>query len=617
MIFTVGTFLKEGSHVIETLLRSVVKTGGRYKLLAAGMTVFFTKGKNIMKKIFLLMLAALLLLVMISCNKENETAENETADTQGESATVADTLPDETLSELMTTQDPDGQATEVPVETQEETVAETQAPEPQVMSHISFDDAVKKGLDITDYLTRPSQASAEAVVDGETSVLSLKAAKKTDAQSSDPYIHLNYEKLAKAMGGLIVDTTEYPYLVLRVKGVDLWSRTFSLYGYATSRVQGEGVIGEQKARLKNTDEWQYIRFDLTGTSDPLVAFRFDFVNATVTEDTVLISDLYFCKTEDEAVAMTGPDTYPIKEQTMDDYILNVMSFNVQTENGTSVRMDIRADMLRDLIDEYMPDSIGMQEVTVRWRELMDNYIFNDSYTGVGVARTDNPALGLEQSCIFYRSDKYDLLDSGTFWLSDTPDVVGSAFETSQYPRICTYVHLKDKVTGFEYIHMNTHLDHDGNNSASEGRAIRLAQAEVMLKKLHSMNANVAVVITGDFNQRAVNPSTGNVFPLYKLLTGERNLTLDDGTEVTFDLADSRMHAPDNMPEDFTATMTKYHDKNNSGYNPARGPIDYCFYTPEKLEALSYAIRLFDRNGIFLSDHLPVITSFRVVTDTAE
>ncbi len=578
---------------------------------------------NTFKKIMALLLASIMLLGMIACdggpiNGPEETAAptNTATEAPSEEPTEAPTdVPTEEPTEVPT-EEPTEEPTEAPTEPETEPL-----PDPVPLTHVSFDEVAKKGLDLKDYMIRPTQTTVAAVKDGDTTVLSLTSKKVASVSTSDPYVHLNYEKLAGDMNALTVDTTQYRYLVLRVKGVDLWAHTFSLYGYPTTRVTGAGAIGEKQASLKDTDEWQYVTFDLYGTDKPLVAFRFDYVNATAEDDdTVLISDLYFYQTEEEAVAMTGLNTYPVIEQTMDNYTLNIMSFNVQTENGSSVRMDLRADMLRDLIDEYMPDSIGMQEVTAKWREQMDNYVFNDSYTGVGVARTTNAAQGLEQSCIFYRSDKYDLLDSGTFWLSDTPDVVGSALEGANYPRICTYVHLKDKVTGFEYIHMNTHLDHDGNNSASEGRAIRLAQAEVMLKKLHSMNANVAVVITGDFNQRAVNPSTGNVFPLYKLLTGERNLTLDDGTEVTFDLADSRMHAPDNMPEDFTATMTKYHDKNNSGYNPARGPIDYCFYTPEKLEALSYAIRLYNKGGNYLSDHLPVITSFKVInnaTDTPE
>ncbi|MBE6586441.1 MAG: hypothetical protein E7645_08010 [Ruminococcaceae bacterium] len=553
-----------------------------------------------LKKLTALMLAAFMIFSMIACDSGKAPA-----DTQETNAPATD-APTDTPTAAPTDAP---EVTDAPTEspTEAPTEAETQPPEPQLLTHVSFDDVVKAGLDMNNYILRPHQTSREMVQDGDAMVLALTASKATDAASSDPYIHINYEKLAKDMGGLMVDTQEYAYLVLRVKAADLWARTFSLYAYPTVRVQGEGAIGEKTAYIKKTDDWQYIYFDLGGANKPLTAFRFDYVNASLKEDTVKISDMYFCKTEEEALAMTGTDTYPIVDQTMDNYNLKIMSFNVQTENGTSVRMDIRADMLRALIDEYMPDSIGMQEVTARWRGLMDSYIFNDSYTGVGVARTDNPALGLEQSCIFYRSDKYDLLDSGTFWLSDTPDVVGSVFEGSQYPRICTYVHLKDKVTGFEYIHMNTHLDHLGG---SDGRALRLKQETVMLQKLATL-PKVATVITGDFNQLAFN-GEGKAYAVYKLMTGERAFKLPDGTEMTMNLADSRMHAPENMPEGFTATMTTYHDVNSSKYMPSRYPIDYCFYTPDKLEALSYAIRLYDRDGIYLSDHLPVITSFRVI-----
>ena len=571
--------------------------------------------KRTMKKITALMLSLLMLVSMIASCNQGTTTDDTKAPAEDKTQAATDPSQEEVTGAATgaVTEVPTEVPTEAPTEapTEPETEAETQPPEPQLLNHISFDEVTKLGLDLTDYLIRPSQTTSAVTLDGDKSVLSLTAKKSTSSSASDPYVHFNYESLAEDMKGLAVDTLEYQYLVLRIKATDLWGHTFSLYGYPTSRVQGAGAIGEKQARIDDTEDWQYITFNLTGSDKSLVAFRFDYVNATTTEDTVHISDMYFFKTEEEAMSLAGADTYPVVEQTMDNYVLNIMSFNVQTENGTAVRMDIRADMLRDLIDEYMPDSIGMQEVTSKWRELMDNFVFNDSYTGVGVARTDNPALGLEQSCIFYRSDKYDLLDSGTFWLSDTPDVVGSKIENANYPRICTYVHLKDKVTGFEYIHMNTHLDHDGDNTAKVGRQIRLAQAETMLKKLHSLNADVAVVITGDFNQRAANPSTGVEFPLYELLTGKTSMTLDNGTEITFKLADSRMDAPENMPEDFTATMTKYHDPDNSGYNPARGPIDYCFYSTDKLEALSYAIRLYDKDGVFLSDHLPVITSFKV------
>lgn len=570
---------------------------------------------NRFKRFTALFLAAMMLFGMVACG----ISEGDLKDSEGASAPATD-APTEALTGEQTgeaTEEPTEALTELPTEEPTDTEAETQSPEPRPMAHVSFDAVAKAGLDITDYLFRPSQTSSEATQDGDTTVLSLTAAKTVNAISSDPYVHFNYEKLAEDMNALTVDTTEYHYLVLRVKGTELWSHTFSVYGYTSTRVQGEGAIGAKMARIQNTEEWQYLAFDLSGTEDPLVAFRFDYINASIAEDTVHISDIYFCKSEEEALAMTGSNTYPIIEQTADDYKLNIMSFNVQTENGTSVRADIRADMLRDLIDEYMPDSIGMQEVTPKWREMMESYVFNDSYTGVGEARTTDASRGLEQSCIFYRSDKYDLLDSGTFWLSDTPDVVGSMVEGANYPRICTYVHLKDKVTGLEYIHMNTHLDHNGDNEAKVGRAIREKQITVMLEKLYNLRADVPVVITGDFNQSAFN-SKNEPYAPYQLMTGLKAVTMSDGTEYTFtNLADCRMHALDNMPEGMTATMTKYYDEADGSYNPAKAPIDYVFYSNDKLEALSYAIRLYDKGGMYLSDHLPVITSFKVIPAVAK
>ena len=212
-------------------------------------------------------------------------------------------------------------------------------------------------------------------------------------------------------------------------------------------------------------------------SKNLPLLRFDMENMAAENGEVLyIDSMAFFTDKDESLKYMPATTYPIKEQTADNYVAKIMSFNVQTENGTQVRADIRADMLRDLLDEYMPDSIGLQEVTTLWRGMMDNFIFNKSYASVGEPRTP----GGEANPIYYRVDKYELIDSGTFWLSDTPDVSGSKFEGSQYVRICTWAHLRDRVTGNEFIHFNTHLDSLGG---SDGRALRKQQIIVILKFL--------------------------------------------------------------------------------------------------------------------------------------
>ena len=290
--------------------------------------------------------------------------------------------------------------------------------------------------------------------------------------------------------------------------------------------------------------------------------------------------------------------------------LTVISYNVKTENGAaqsgvSSSWDTRVAMLKEFVTKYMPDSIGMQEVTPTWRSYMDSQIFDSSiYAGVGVARTTDESKALEQCTIYYRKDKYTLVDSGTFWLSDTPDVVGSKYEECEYPRICTYVVLKNKTTGEKYIHMNTHLAHEGGDI---GRQLRAKQIGVMFNKLYELGTDIPVVITGDFNQRKTT-SKGKNDAVYKLMVGLKSFTLPDGTPYTFkNLADSRLNAHDSMSASTTATMVKYY---NTSYNPIYEPIDYCFYSSDKLEALSYFTLLSpNSNGEYMSDHLPVITRF--------
>ena len=118
-----------------------------------------------------------------------------------------------------------------------------------------------------------------------------------------------------------------------------------------------------------------------------------------------------------------------------------------------------------------------------------------------------------------------------------------------------------------------------------------------------------MVLTGDLNQAAVN-SEGNQYAVYKTLTGAKAFELDDGTKAYSPFSNARYDAPDNMPEGTCATMTAYYDENGTKYNPAKEPIDYVLYTGASLTALSYKIRLYDRCGLYLSDHLPVICEIK-------
>ena len=130
----------------------------------------------------------------------------------------------------------------------------------------------------------------------------------------------------------------------------------------------------------------------------------------------------------------------------------------------------------------------------------------------------------------------------------------------------------------------------------------------MIIKFARQFKGLPVFLSGDLNSSRLN-SKGELRMLYKLITGEEDFTDDTGETYSFHLSDARLTAAETVPEDRTATMTKYYDERLSGYNPAAQPIDYIFYDPENTVALSYDTFLLTRNNEYISDHLPVFAVF--------
>ena len=172
--------------------------------------------------------------------------------------------------------------------------------------------------------------------------------------------------------------------------------------------------------------------------------------------------------------------------------IRVVSYNVKSlkwtnmsgdENFYTTSVRLAAELL-----ELDADSIGLQEVTYDRLVLFDKYL--DGYSYVGESRgSDEP----EYNLIYYKTDKYNVLDYGTFWLSDTPNTE-SAFENSRCYRICTWVLLENKETGECYVHANTHLDH------STIAAVRVNQFTVLIEQLEELGLlDYPLVLTGDFN----------------------------------------------------------------------------------------------------------------------
>lgn len=167
--------------------------------------------------------------------------------------------------------------------------------------------------------------------------------------------------------------------------------------------------------------------------------------------------------------------------TLDQY--TIMSFNILTTKPDEARINrvvntiLRAD----------PDTVGLQEVSPYWMDVLKNRL-GDTYGYVGEGR-DGGHNG-EYSCIFYKKALFEVLDSGTYWLSETPDMV-SSYETSAYRRIMTFAKLRCKSSGQEFVHINTHLDHKSLEA-------RIFQAGVLVSYAQK-HAGLPTIMTGDFN----------------------------------------------------------------------------------------------------------------------
>lgn len=166
----------------------------------------------------------------------------------------------------------------------------------------------------------------------------------------------------------------------------------------------------------------------------------------------------------------------------------VVSFNVRCRDVNEEPVETRHHIVVEEILKLDPDICGLQEVTSGWRNEIIKRL-GDKYTFIGEIR-DNLPDG-EYSPIIFKSDKYTLLDSGTFWISETPDVMSTSWDSACF-RVCTYVKLRDNETGKVFAHLNTHLDHAGKEARKNG-------AKLISDFIKDNYSDIPVILTGDFN----------------------------------------------------------------------------------------------------------------------
>lgn len=258
--------------------------------------------------------------------------------------------------------------------------------------------------------------------------------------------------------------------------------------------------------------------------------------------------------------------------------LRIISYNIRYNNpsdGTNA-WPYRQERVSGLLTLYRPDLIGLQEVL--HDQLHDLIERLSDFGWLGVGRDDGQTMG-EYAPIFYRYTRLDLMESGTFWLSETPHVAGSFGWDADCVRIVTWAQFSDKTTSSKLLHLNTHFDHRGEQA-------RIESAYLLRRFLAERDHDGAIIVTGDFN------CTVESLPY-------RALTAADEVESPL-LLDAMQHSqtPHHGPTGTT---------NHRFAEPLGNKIDYIFYYPvTAVTVLRHAILTDHWDGVYSSDHLPVL-----------
>jgi len=258
-----------------------------------------------------------------------------------------------------------------------------------------------------------------------------------------------------------------------------------------------------------------------------------------------------------------------------------MTFNIRLDtpadgaNAWPLRRDIAAGM----IAFHRPHIAGLQEVLVS--QLRDLETRLPGYGWVGAGRDDGKEAG-EYNPIFFLKERFRLLASSTFWLSETPDKPGVKGWDAACARVVTWARLKDAWSGREIVAFNTHFDHLGERARRESAALVLAA-------LPRIAGNAPVVLTGDFNCTREEAAYETL-----VAAGGQAPRLRDARQASGE-------PPYGPPGSFNGFRAE---------SPAGLPIDHIFVSPS-FAVLRVGILPAAWAGRFVSDHNPVLAETRL------
>jgi endonuclease/exonuclease/phosphatase family metal-dependent hydrolase len=251
--------------------------------------------------------------------------------------------------------------------------------------------------------------------------------------------------------------------------------------------------------------------------------------------------------------------------------LKMMTYNIRLDvasDGENAWPN-RKDFFTSQIQFYSPDIFGVQEATPN--QVIDIASVLSDYNKFGIGREEG---GTGEACtIYYKKDRFKVLESNTFWLSETPNLVSRGWDAA-CNRVCTYGLFKDLKTKQTFWVFNIHLDHIGEQARIKG-------VQLVLSKMKELNTKkYSAFLMGDFNSE---PNTPQISEIKKVMDDTRDISQEKpfGPAGTF---------------------------NNFNHNqPVTLLIDYIFISKNsKLKIKKHAVLSDSKDLKYPSDHLPVL-----------
>ncbi|SDL55222.1 Metal-dependent hydrolase, endonuclease/exonuclease/phosphatase family [Salinimicrobium catena] len=254
--------------------------------------------------------------------------------------------------------------------------------------------------------------------------------------------------------------------------------------------------------------------------------------------------------------------------------MEIMTYNIKYLNETDGEnsWSQRKDHLTSQIKFYEPGIFGVQEAVLEQLQHIKQNLDGYEYLGEG---RDGGQKG-EFSAIFFETEKFEKLEEGTFWLSETPTVPSMGWDAA-YPRVCTYAKFRNVQNEDEFWVFNTHFDHMGTSA-------RKKSSRMILEKMEEINQqDLPAVLMGDLN---LEPDTEEVKFLSAHMEDSKTIAnLVFGPEGTFNAYEFQ--------------------------EPVTRRIDYIFLSKGDFKVKKYAVLSDSKDLKYPSDHLPVLVELKL------